>query len=137
MSHIIKWYIQDEVIYHYMAGEITADELRESVSQLKQLIDSSPRPLVHIIADQGDLTQAMNFKEALDTLRETGFPQKMGWAILLRENSILFKMGSALALSLFKMRTRSFSTLGEAEEFLKKMDSTINWDNVDKSVLVE
>ena len=137
MPHVIKWYIEQEIIYHHMSGEITADELRDTVTQLKDLIESSRRPLVHIIADQGDLTQSMNFKEALDTLREISFPERMGWVILLRENSILFKMGSALATSLFKLRTRSFSSLDEAEEFLRSMDSTLSWEKIDKSVLID
>lgn len=137
MPYKIDWYIENEIIYHYIYGDMTGDELKQNLADLMQTVESSPRPLVHVIADQGDVSHGLSPKEMLAVLRSISLPDKLGWVILLRENSVLFKMSSAIATSLFKVRTRSFPDLEEAEAFLKAVDTTISWDNANQEIFIE
>lgn len=136
MPYSVDWYIEDEIIYLYYEGESTADELRESLLTMIDMIKKSPRQWVHVLTDVGDVTQPVSPKISLDVIRDVGTDQKMGWNIVLREQSVMMKIGIAFGSSIFKTRTRTFDTIEEAEAFLAEKDTAINWDNVNKSVIM-
>jgi hypothetical protein len=135
MPFSVDWYIENEIIYAHFEGESTVEELRDSLLTVRELIESSPRPLVHVITDVGDVTNPVGLKETLDVVREVGSNSGVGWSIILREESALVKLSVALGTSLFKSRNRTFDTLEEAEAFLIEKDPMINWDKVNKSVI--
>ncbi len=135
MPYSVDWYIEDELIYLYYWDETTPDELRASLLEIQTMTQQSSRPLVHIFTDVGDVTKPVTPKESLDIIRDVGTNDKSGWNIILREKSIMMKIGIAFGTSIFKTRTRTFDTIEEAEAFLAEKDPTINWDNVNKSVL--
>ena len=136
MPYAVNWFIENEVIYIRYIGALTADEYRECLVASKDMIESSPRSLVHVINDVGDVTEPLSPKESLKVLREVGTPARIGWSILIREKSVLIKMGVAFGTSFFKMRNRAYDTMEEAEAYLRDVDSTIHWDLADRSVLV-
>lgn len=137
MAYTIDWYIKDEIVYIYYAGVSTADELRDSLLEAMAYIDSSPRPLVHVITDVGDVTQPVSIKESLEIVREIGSHDRMGWQITLREPSVMIKMGIAFGTTIFKIRTRTFDGIDAAVEFLKTQDETIHWENVNLSLTIQ
>ena len=136
MPYSVNWYIENEIIYMHYSGKTTAEELRESLLTMLKMIKESSRQLVHVLTDVGDVTQPISPKDSLDVIREVGTDQKMGWNIVLREQSVIMKIGIAFGSSIFKTRTRAFDTLEEAEIFLAEKDTTINWDQVNKSVIM-
>jgi hypothetical protein len=131
----IGWYIENEIIYIRYSGVTTPDELRESLVMVQDMIEGSHRSLVHVIGDVGEVTQAVPTKDTLGIVRQVGSHDRSGWNIILREQSVLVKMSAALGMSIFKTRNRMFDTLEEAEAFLKEMDTTLNWDRVDRSII--
>ncbi len=136
MPYSLNWYIENEIIYLHYSGEVTKDELYESLMENKRMVDNSPREWVHLISDVGDVTTPLSPKHSLDVVRKIGDSPKGGWTLVLREQSVIIKMSVAFGTSIFKTRTRTFDTLEEAEAFLKEKDTNINWDAIDKSVLM-
>ncbi|MEQ8674799.1 MAG: hypothetical protein RLP44_18245 [Aggregatilineales bacterium] len=130
MPYTIDWYIENEIIYVAYSGVTTAEELEESLYTIKEMIESSPRHLVHVISDVGDVTQSVKPLESLGIVRKVGNSPQSGWMIILREKSALIKFGVALGTTVFKSRNRTFDTLEQAVEFIKGMDTTLNWDAV-------
>lgn len=135
MPYKIDWYIKDEVIFSEYSGVITADEVRGAMAAVNSLTENSPRSLVHVLIDVGNVTQSLDPKQGITTLRETPPHPRSGWSIIMREHSIFAKMLIMFGASIFKARTRSFDTLEEAIRFLKEMDSTINWEQADHSLV--
>lgn len=135
MPYTARWYIESEIIYVHYYGPTGVDEFRNSLLEIRAMIENSPRQMVHIINDVGDVTQPIAPKDALRVVREVGSPERSGWSLLVREKSLLVKMGAAFGSSLLKIRTRTFASLEEAETFLEQMDSTLDWSHADKSVI--
>lgn len=109
--------------------------MRECLLKMYAMIESSSRPLVHMVSEVGDVTKSVPLKEMLQVIRELGSPAQAGWGITLHEKSILVKMGSAIGASVFNSRFRSFNTLEEAFAHLRLVDETLSWDKIDQSVL--
>lgn len=135
MTYSMNWYIENEIIYIHFSGKTTADELRASLMAVHEMIASSPRHLVHILNDVSTVTHPVSPKESLKIIREIGSPERLGWAIVLGEKSLIVKIGVALGTSIFKSRNRTFDTLAEAETFLKGADPLLSWDKVDTSII--
>ncbi|MEZ4671878.1 MAG: hypothetical protein R3E39_28575 [Anaerolineae bacterium] len=135
MPYSINWYIENEVAFTRYWGVVTEEELRDSLLKLKELIDASPRHLVHNISDSGDISEAVPMKQALPIVRDIGGHERAGWSFTIREKSTIVKMASALGASLFKLRYRSFTTFDEAKAYLKEMDQTISWDRANPDVI--
>ncbi len=136
MPYSIDWYIESEIIYIHYSGATTVDELRESLIATKNMIDSSDRHLVHMIADVGDVTEATSIKDSLQVVREVGAHDRTGWQITLREKSIVVKMGAAFGTTLFKIRARTFDTMDETVAFLKTQDETLSWNKINTSLRI-
>lgn len=134
MPYAVSWYIENEVIYAHYSGEMTADELRDSLIMMRQMIESSSRPLVHVLSDVGDVTQPVSPMESLGIIRKLGTPSQSGWMLVLREKSVVIKFGVALGTTVFKSRNRMFDSLEEAVAFLKDVDTTLSWDKVNTAL---
>ena len=135
MPYSMNWYIPDEILYIHYSGVTTIEEMRESLLEMKRLMDSSPRNLIHAISDVGDITQSVPLKDSIKIVREVGQHARAGWTIVIREKSIIIKMQSALATSIFKLRYRTFDTMDQALAHLKVSDAELNWDKADPSVV--
>jgi len=135
MPYSLNWLIENEVIYTHYSGLSTAEELRECLTKMLDLIESSPRPLVHMISDVGDITEGVPLKNSIPIVREVGSHPRAGWSITVREKSILLKMGAAMGASIFRLRYRSFATLDQAIAHLKFVDDMLSWDKINQSVL--
>ncbi len=130
MPYNISWYIENEIIFLEYSGISTADELRESMLKITDMIERSPRHFVHVLTDAGNVTEPLKPQESVAVLREIGTHPRLGWSLLLREKSITIRIGVAIGTSIFRTRHRVFSTLEEAETFLKEMDQNLSWDRV-------
>lgn len=136
MPATISWYIENEIVYTHYTGGLTLTEFEEHISDAKDMLESSPRDLVHIIADVGDVEEALPLPDVLKAIRNFGqFPANAGWFVILREKSLIVRLGFTMGTSLFKARTRAFNTMEETIAFLKEKDEAITWDKADESVL--
>ncbi len=135
MPYTATWYIEKEVIYVTYSGVMTVDELRSSLLEIKNLVESSSRPLVHTISDVGDVITPVGIKDSIGLVREVGTNDRAGWTLTIREKSIVMKMGAALGSSIFKLRYRTFDTFEQAIAHLKLVDSTIHWEQANSEVV--
>lgn len=135
MPYSIQWYIPNEIIFARYWGAVATAELETAMLEAKDLIETSPRHLVHTILDVGDITESAPLGESLQIVRKTGFHARAGWQISIREKSMLVKMGTAFARSILNVRTKNFDTFDEAAAFLRDVDDTLAWQNADPSVL--
>jgi hypothetical protein len=131
----VNWLIDNEIVFAYYHGKLTIDEFTTSLITMKQMVETSPRHLVHLISDVGDVTDSLPIGESLKVVRQLGPHPRTGWTLTLRETSTIIKLSSSLARSLLKVRTRTFDTLDEAIDHLTKFDPQINWEKMDKSVV--
>lgn len=133
MPYLVRWYIQDEIIYSRYSGAMTPEELRECMLKVKELIDISPRSVVHTINDIGNVTESVPLAKAMPIIREVGPHPRAGWGITVGEKSPLVKMAAAMGASLFKMRYKTFDTMEQALAHLKYFDETIHWEKANES----
>ena len=136
MPYTINWYIENEIIYCRYSGECTSDELRNAILAMNDMIDSSPRLLVHHINDVRDVIVPISLRDTLKTVREVGTHDRLGWSITVGEDSAFIKMVIGISSSLLKARARTVDTIDEAQAFIKSMDSTLSWDQVKESVII-
>jgi hypothetical protein len=135
MPYTIEWLIENEVILKRYQGVITAEELVQSLLAANDQIASSPRHLVHMITDVGDVTQGLPVAESVKTIRSVTIHPRAGWSITLREKSMLIRMSIALARSLLKARARTFETLDEAIAHLRHVDRQLTWSKLNKELV--
>ncbi len=135
MPHETRWYIENEIIFVRYSGVMSKEELRGAMLELKDLIESSPRPLVHVINDSADVTVPVSIKDSVQLVREVGSHERIGWTLTVREKSLVLKMGTAFGTSIFKMRFRAFDTLEQALAHLRTVDSTIHWEQAKSEVV--
>jgi hypothetical protein len=133
MPFSASWYIQNEIIYTRYWGVVTAEDLRNCLIETKAFMESSPRSIIHVISDVGDIIEPVPFKDTMRIVREVGPHPSAGWTLSIREKSTLVKMGSRLGSSIFKLRFRAFDRLDQAIAHLKFFDSGISWDKINKS----
>jgi hypothetical protein len=137
MPYSIAWLIPNEIIYIRYNETLSSEELYRCLMTVHEMMDSSPRPVIHVINDVGGVEEAMPYKDSMKAVREAGPHPRTGWTINIHEKSLIVKMGTAFGSSLFKLRYRAFDTLDEAITHLKQADETLTWQNLDKSLRVE
>ncbi|MCA9895876.1 MAG: hypothetical protein KC615_22985 [Anaerolineae bacterium] len=136
MPYSIDWLIPDQVIFMRVFGVTTEDEIRASFESVNTMIESSEYPHVHLIDDTGDIEKPISPVKALEIAREIGIHERLGWSLITREKSVLVRMGTAFGSSLVKSKVKSLATLEDAIEFLKSVDGSLNWDQVNQTIVL-
>lgn len=135
MPYAVNWLIPNEIIYSHYSGIVTAAELHECLVRMYDMIESSPRHLVHMISNLGDIVEGVPLLESIQIVRNVGAHPRAGWTISLREESILMRMGASIGTSIFRMRFTTASTLDRAYAHLQDVDAALSWDQLDKTVI--
>ncbi|MEZ4670889.1 MAG: hypothetical protein R3E39_23545 [Anaerolineae bacterium] len=135
MPYTADWYIENEIIYVHYTGAVTQDDIRGTFATANQFIERSPRHIVHLITDVGDITKPLNPKDSLEAMRDITFHPRFGWTIILREKSVLVKIGVMFGSSLFKVRNKTLASMSEAHAFLSESDPNLSWDKANASIL--
>lgn len=137
MPYSIDWLIPNQIIYAYFSGVLEEDEVREALKSILDMIKSSDYPYVHIIDDTGDITMPLSPKKMLEISRELIKYDRLGWSLIIREKSMLVKMGVAFGSSVIKSKVRSFSTFDEAAQFLREVDVMLDWSHMNSELGVK
>jgi hypothetical protein len=131
----MQWYVEHQVIFVKYWGEVTLDETRRQIEMNFFYNDQSTAPLVHAIIDLSGVTKPLNMAEMAAALKGLKPHPRSGWMITVGEKDPVVRFLSSVARQLFKLRQRAFHTFEEAVEFLKGMDTTIDWNKADLTVL--
>ena len=137
MTYSIDWLIPGQIIYAYFSGVLEENEVRDALMSILDMIKNSDYPYVHIIDDTGDITMPLSPKKMLEISRELINNDRLGWSLIIREKSILVKMGVAFGSSVIKSKVRSFNTFDEAAQFLKEVDGMLDWSQMNSELGVK
>jgi len=134
----LDWLVEGEVIYHHWWGVGTIEDVRYVNERTLAMYAQHPdRPLIHTIANSID--QSKNTASFSETRTEyTGLDHdQTGWILLVGANPIV-RFAANIILQIGrkdKARIRMVASMDEAIDWLTKMDSTINWDAANWSVV--
>lgn len=130
MGYKVSWLLENRIMLIAYDGLLTRAELQTYLAETMDMRDRANAvlgeggPLVHTITDARRMTKTeLSLPEALKTVKMVR-DQRVGWAIYIPAGKLdLFF--SSLGHQIARVRFRSFPTIGEGVEFLKKMDDTL------------
>jgi DNA-binding NtrC family response regulator len=118
----IGWLVENEIIYFYIAGTITEDDLVDTDAQVNHLINQSDRDLVHIVFDDINLEEMPGLK----ALRDLTYPrhERVGWIITSNQNKIM-RFIANLVGQMAQVRYRFFDSPEDGIDFLVSVDTRL------------
>ena len=121
------WLIENEVAFTRIFGAISSsDEIRSPMFDIKEMLETSPRSLVHIIVDITGLEKTLPMAQSVQVTREVGVTSNLGWVLIVGARTPLIKFAVNATASLFQRRLRNFDTHEEALDFLNRMDTNLS-----------
>jgi hypothetical protein len=128
--------IPGRISFTHGQGVVTTDEgNRISTAMLNLMNESSDTDLYHHIVHFLDVEKVpLNFSALKPSATgEVLSHPKMGWFVIVSTNKV-FAFMTDVILQVTKVRNRHFQTLEEAIEFLKEVDSTIDWSQMNQDI---
>ena len=131
-----EWLIPNRLIYAYAEeGPVTLDEYQIHNSRLVAYLTAGT-PLVHVILDSHPKHKAPvpNIRQIaviLSFLRH----KSLGWSLVISPKQDPLNFGSAVLSQLFKVRYRRMADVAEAIAFLREVDETVHWGDIDTSIV--
>ena len=123
-KNTVRWLVDEHVIYIDF-HEVTLENLNNIIESVGQMIDQSPRPLVHTIWDSRNLkTFPKKIHRLMPIMKPLLSNEKLGWWLPIIENPLI-KFLSQVTISSSKIRYRAFTNMEELLEFLQYSDSTL------------
>ncbi len=129
MPMYTSWFIPNEVILSIVQGEGRYEEVKSGQFLIKEMLEGSPREVVHIIVDVKGLTKPISLIDSVRVSREVGVTANLGWIIIVGTRNKAMKFVINTATSMFQRRLYNVNTMEEAIDYLKEIDAGLNWEN--------
>ncbi len=123
MTYQVSWLLQDRIIYLLNTDVGTAEDVVNSTREAQALLEQSP-PNVHMIVDGQTETNDISLGDLLTIIRTSPASPNLGWFIYVSESKMNRFFGS-IASQVTGAKTKSFSTVAGAIEFLQRADLTL------------
>lgn len=130
MSYKISWVLENRIMLIQYEGLLTRAELQTYLAETMDMRDRANAilgeggPLVHTITDARRMTKTeLSLPEALKVVKMVR-DQRVGWAIYIPSGK-LDMFFSSLGHQIAGVRYRSFPTIAEGIDFLRKSDDTL------------
>ncbi|MEZ4670937.1 MAG: hypothetical protein R3E39_23790 [Anaerolineae bacterium] len=125
MPYSVEWLVEQRILVSRYYGEITLEDARGQITQANALLRTGI-PLVHSIVDMTGVTNnpSIQMVKELRLIDMSGIRDKMGWTIILTNNTLL-KFASSLFVPILQLRQRFFADMDEALAFLQDEDPTL------------
>lgn len=125
MPYDISWLIEKQVINLVLEGEMTVETIVEMSNIIIQYLDSSDKPLVHLLIDDSNVSSSIrHLKSVMEVGKALGHP-RFGWLIIYGSTNKTYQFMSYMISQITKIRHRRFATLAETFEFLHTVDVTL------------
>jgi hypothetical protein len=125
MPYDISWLVENQVINLVLDGEMTVETIDEMSKTIIQYLDSSDKPLVHLLIDDSHASSSIrHIKSVMEVGKALGHP-RFGWLIIYGSTNKTYQFMSYLISQITKIRHRRFATLAETLEFLHTVDVTV------------
>ncbi len=136
MAYEVQWYIEKQIQYVRFWNELTIEDFRAELEVSRKMMDTSDRPLVHVIIDVNDVTKSIGLKEMAMVMAGREPHPRGGWTILVGQKDAMMKFASSVGRQLLKLRQRNFDTVQEALDFLRDIDANLDWSQANDSLFV-
>ena len=136
MAYNIDWYVENQVIYAKMVGEVTPQEFRTLLQSSALMIDEVEVGQVHIINDVSQLEQMPNFAQIVQAIPKTPQPQ-MGWMLIVGETTPIKRFWGEAFARVSPIKYKRLDKLEQALAFLQKEDANIDWKNANPLLLAD
>jgi hypothetical protein len=135
MAYYYEWVIPKRVIFCYVSGTQTIEEVQRSIAELKRLLDQGEFP-THYIADlrHNDKLPTTNIRQLQELLNFVSHPN-LGWTVVIGRNNLMMTYLLSIIAKLTRVRYRAVDTPQEAVAFLLNLDDTLTSD-VDLDALI-
>lgn len=127
MSYQVKWLLENRIVYVLNTGVGTAEDVVNSMREAIVLLESA-KPPVHLIIDGQTERNDISLGDLLTIMRGTPRSPNIGWVVYVSESKMNRFFGS-MASQIAKADSKSFATLPEAIDFLKRVDQSLP-DNI-------
>jgi hypothetical protein len=134
MPFHIGWYVEQQVIYARLEGDLTPEEYQACLRASAAMLQTVHEGQVHILNDVAQIRRMPNLFETIRSVPKTPQPQ-MGWMLTIGESNTLRRFWSDLFARIAPIRYRRFETVDQALEFLRQEDSHIDWTKANPDVL--
>ncbi len=130
-----QWLVHQRVIFGYAYGELTNDEMAQHNERMIELLDDA-KPFVHtILVTHPDTRLPTPSIAAGRRILSFIGHKNLGWNIVVHNPySIMAKMSILLA-KVARARYRQFDNIYDAIDFLKEIDTTVDWTTANMSLL--
>ena len=126
MPYEQSWLIMNEVIHSKRRGDLTVEELVASTAEIVQKLDSSNRPLVHLLVDLHDVTsQPMKLQVINLALKPLLSHPRLGWILFYGSSNQVLQFLTGMIAQIMRTRCRFFDTYAEAVQFLQSVDQSL------------
>ena len=134
MPYQLDWYIEGRIIYRRFWGVVTEDELQAYYIQFLDLLEIGNSP-IHLIVNDGQLERIAIKPSLSNKNRQINKHPSLGWSISIGQLHFVVRLLTLLGRKLRLSRWRWFKRWEEAKNFLKKHDSTLNWQNANEALI--
>ena len=126
MSTQVSWYCPERVVYVYVSGILTIEQIAEGHRRNIELMESvSYAHKLHFIFDSSAMKQGpTNFLEIRRAGREFFAHPRLGWSIGVGDTTLIRFVSSTIA-QLTGVKHRGFHYLEQGIEFLQAVDLTL------------
>lgn len=124
MPYEIKWLVEGRVLYIKPVGDISLEDLEDSVTRMQAMLDAGEAP-IHSISDNRFVGK---FPTSLSTLRKlmSPHPKASGWSLLIQENTATRFVSEMLTRVIVgQNRIKSFTNLFDTIKFLERNDQSL------------
>ncbi len=137
MPHKTCWYIEKEVLYAEFSGATTVLEARTFLEEMNAYARQGHHSKVHVVVNLSGVTRPLNIAGIAQAFYNFKPDPKVGWAVTVTQQNTALKFTIRLASQVLGVMRSSFDTVQEALDFLREMDSEVNWDKADPGVLTD
>lgn len=136
MPYEIGWLIENEVMYNRNWGVGTVEDIYGAMMASREMIDSSDRPVVHLLIDNRESTESPKLIESAKVVRSVPPQERAGWVVTVHTSRAITRFLSDVAIQMTGARYRSFNSIQEALDFLRSVDDTVSWEKLPEAFKV-
>jgi hypothetical protein len=129
MPYEAAWYVDQRILYEYIYGDITFEELGALSTQVRAMYDVGT-VVVHTLIDVRDIEHfpQVNLKEMFSQVRSVP-TENSGWVVIITGNKVI-RFLSSVYFQFNQRRFHTVETLETALAFLAERDVTLDADTL-------
>ncbi len=123
MPYNVEWLMKDRIFEIHASGVVTLEEMEAYSSTIISMLEQSPYPLIHAIADDAHVESfpRLALFSKIPWLRHP----KMGWLVSYGIDQPVARFVGHTAGQITRLRLRLVKDYDEAIEFLQYVDVTL------------